>query len=342
LLSLNDFSGQGTALVGVVDAFWQEKGYVTADEFSQFCNKVVPLVRLPKFVFNAKETLIAPLEVANFSGADFQKTTISWSLKDENQQTVGEDEWCVERVGLGNQEIGQIELPLSSVVSASSLTLELKVGDYSNHWSIWVYPSENEINSASIYICEELDVKALQRLESGGKVLCLGHNTIKNGKEVVHYQTPVFWNTSWFRMRPPHTTGVLIDDEHALFAHFPTDYYIDHQWWGLANRSNIMDLSHFPDGFKPLIQPIDTWFLNRKLGMLFEAQVGAGKLLMVSMDVMSQLEERPVALRLHNAIIDYMTSSEFSPQNKVELELLQDLFKEPVKPVFNPRVKAQP
>ncbi len=36
LLSLNDYSGQGTALVGVLNAFWEEKGYITAPEFKQF------------------------------------------------------------------------------------------------------------------------------------------------------------------------------------------------------------------------------------------------------------------------------------------------------------------
>ena len=30
LLDLHDYLGQGTALIGVLDAFWESKGYVTA------------------------------------------------------------------------------------------------------------------------------------------------------------------------------------------------------------------------------------------------------------------------------------------------------------------------
>ncbi len=66
LLGLTDFPGQGTALVGVLDAFWDDKGYVTAAEFSRFCNAVVPLARLDKRVFTTDEPLTAELEVANF------------------------------------------------------------------------------------------------------------------------------------------------------------------------------------------------------------------------------------------------------------------------------------
>jgi hypothetical protein len=38
LLDLHDFPGQGTALIGVLDPFWEEKGYVTPQEYSRFCN----------------------------------------------------------------------------------------------------------------------------------------------------------------------------------------------------------------------------------------------------------------------------------------------------------------
>ena len=57
LLDLHDFPGQGTALVGVLDPFWDDKGYVTAEEYRRFCNRTVPLARLSKRVFTTDETL---------------------------------------------------------------------------------------------------------------------------------------------------------------------------------------------------------------------------------------------------------------------------------------------
>ena len=66
LLGLSDFPGQGTALVGVLDTFWEEKGYISAPEFRRFCNTTVPLVRLDKRVFTSDEYLTTDIEIAHF------------------------------------------------------------------------------------------------------------------------------------------------------------------------------------------------------------------------------------------------------------------------------------
>jgi len=55
LLDLHDFPGQGTALVGVLDAFWEEKGYISPEEYKKFCNTTVPLARLKKRIYILKE-----------------------------------------------------------------------------------------------------------------------------------------------------------------------------------------------------------------------------------------------------------------------------------------------
>lgn len=52
LLALNDYSGQGTALEGVLNVFWKEKGYVDGEQWREFCSPVVPLAKFPKFVFS--------------------------------------------------------------------------------------------------------------------------------------------------------------------------------------------------------------------------------------------------------------------------------------------------
>ncbi len=46
LLQLHDFPGQGTALVGILNAFWQQKGYILPEEFRRFCNVTVPLAEI--------------------------------------------------------------------------------------------------------------------------------------------------------------------------------------------------------------------------------------------------------------------------------------------------------
>ena len=69
LLDLHDFPGQGTALVGVLDPFWEEKGYITPREYSRFCNATVPLARLPRRVFTTNDRCGARIEIAHFGAA---------------------------------------------------------------------------------------------------------------------------------------------------------------------------------------------------------------------------------------------------------------------------------
>ena len=287
LLSLNDFSGQGTALVGVLDAFWDEKGYITAEEFKSFCNEVVPLVRLPKYTFSNTENLTALVEIANFSGKQLENTKPKWELLNEKNSIVHTGYLNNETILLGKgNKIGNINLPLNFVTKASKYILKVTVGNYINNWNIWVYPNKIEaVNTSKIYITENLDNKATQILKQGGKVLLLAARKVENGKDIIQYQTPVFWNTSWFKMRPPHTTGILIKDQHPIFNDFPTDYYADLQWWELTNKQQVMNLENFPSSFKPIVQPIDTWFLNRRLAMLFEAKVDEGNLMVCSIDL---------------------------------------------------------
>lgn len=344
LLSLNDFSGQGTALVGVLDAFWDEKGYISADEFKSFCNNVVPLARLPKYTFQNNETLSAAIEVANFSGQAIKTPNSKWELLDENNTVLQSGVLSSETIPIGKgNPLGQINLPLSFVKKASKLTLKVSLNSYVNLWQIWVYPvTATKIDTSNIYITKKLDANAIQVLKQGGNVLFLAAGTIENGKDVVQYQTPVFWNTSWFKMRPPHTTGILIKDKHPVFNDFPTDFYADLQWWDIANRQQIMNLENFPSTFKPLIQPIDTWFLNRRLAMLFEANVYGGKLMVCSIDIDKNIENRPVAKQLYKSIISYMQSDKFYPIETIQPKIIQELFEIKNREIWNSYVQENP
>ncbi len=51
LLDLHDFPGQGTALVGLLDAFWDSKGLIAAEKFREFCAPIVPLARFAKAIY---------------------------------------------------------------------------------------------------------------------------------------------------------------------------------------------------------------------------------------------------------------------------------------------------
>lgn len=330
LLCLNDYSGQGTALVGVLDAFWDEKGYMTAPEFRRFCNSTVPLARMEKFVFTNNDSLNANIMVSHFGKSTLAKAKSLWRIRNSSGTILKEGVLSVKDIPVGNETIlGDVMLPLKEFESAAKLNLEIAIDgtEFINDWDFWVYPElKQAVNTDGIYIATTLDNEAIAQLNKGGKVLLLSAGNIQYGKDVVQYFQPAFWNTSWFKMRPPHTTGVLINNNHPVFTDFVTDNWANMQWWELVNRAQTMLLADFPIGFQPIVQPIDTWFINRKLGMLFEANVGKGKLMMTSIDLTSNLQDRPVAENLHSSIIKYMQSDKFNPEYTLSLQMVKDLF----------------
>jgi hypothetical protein len=329
LLALNDYSGQGTALVGVLDVFFQEKGYIDAKAWRRFCSPIVPLMRTEKFVYKNDERLVADIEVANFSNAEIKDAVIGYTLKDEFGKLYAKGTLDKRDIPIGNLNmIGNIDIALGAVDKAKRLNLEVSIDgtEAINDWNFWVYPAEVSEEMGDIYKTDELDAEAIATLRKGGKVLIAAAGKISYGKEVVQQFTPVFWNTSWFKMRPPHTTGILVNPSHPLFREFPTDYHSDLQWWELLNRAQVMQFTDFPADFQPTVQSIDTWFVSRKIGMLFEANVCGGKLMMTTMDIDNNLDNRIVARQMRKAIVDYMNSDSFRPESTVEPEQVSDLF----------------
>ena len=342
-LGLQDFPGQGTALVGVLDAFFQEKGYVTAKEFSRFCNSTVPLAKIPKFVYTNSETFKAEIEIFHSGKAPLQNAVISWTIQNEKGNTLSSGSFDATTFENGNGLFaGNLSFPLNGIMEASKLKLEVKVNgtDFANDWNFWVYPQV--IILPEVYYTTVLDDKAKEILNNGGKVFLNASGKVVKGKEVEMHFLPVFWNTSWFKMRPPHVTGMLIQDKSPAFANFPTSFYSDLQWWDIQNRAQVMNLEDFPADFRPLIQPIDTWFMNRRLALVFEAQVGKGKIIVSSADLSSHLVNKPASKQLFLSLQKYMSSDAFNPKNSLSLEVIQDIFVSPSKEQFKTYTKDSP
>lgn len=345
LLALNDYSGQGTALVGLTDVFFDEKEYCSPEDFREFCSPTVLLARIPKFTYWNDETFSAALEVSHFGKAPIRGAEAVWRITDKYGKVLAQDAWSHKDIPLGcNISLGDVQVDLSACDAPCQLVFEVELkGVYDdlsgkkeevcskNHWNFWVYPKatleelKGQEPEEGLYVTDTLDEKAEQVLKDGGKVLVMAAGKITYGRDVVQQFTPVFWNTSWFKMRPPHTTGLYIENYHPLFRNFPTDYHSDMQWWELVNRQQVMQFTEFPADFQPIVQSIDTWFLSRKIGMLFEARVGGGRLVMTTMPL-DEEEASPVKSQMRKAILDYMASDDFRPQYTVDLQCVKDLF----------------
>ncbi len=331
LLGLHDFPGQGTALVGVLNVFRQDKGYITGKEYSHFCNSVVPLARLSKMIFNNIEELQVPIEIANFGESPLNNVQPSWSIKDASGKILFRGNFPETDIPLGNGiKLGDIKQSLSSINKASRIILTVRVGNFQNSWELFVYPASlPAVNN--ILTTQKLDSKAIETLKNGGKVLLtLKKGTLKpqDGGEIKNGFSSIFWNTAWTHGQPPTTLGILVNPKHPAFEYFPTEYYSNWQWWDAMTHSNVILLDSVATKLRPIVRVIDDWVTARPLGLVFECTVGKGKLLFSGIDLITDEDKRPEAKQLLYTLKKYMASNQFKPQIQVDIKKLEGLLNE--------------
>jgi hypothetical protein len=332
LLDLHDFPGQGTALVGVLDAFWEEKGYITADEFSHFCNNVVPLARLEKRIFAAGETFTASIEVANFSNKELIDIEPHWQLLSGSGDVFQEGTLDRVNIPIGNGfPLGTIQQEFLHLNGPQKLVLRISIAGYSNSWDIWVYPGNEDIlTNVDVVLTDHIDNGITKLLENGQDVLLsLGNGKVKEGSdgEVGIGFSSIFWNTAWTENQKPHTLGILCDPTHPAFHAFPTEFHSNWQWWDAMSHSDAINLREFPDELEPIVRVIDDWFANRPLGLLLEVKIGKGKLLISGIDLINNLESRPEARQLLYSLNEYMISPDFDPEVSVDIGQIINIVK---------------
>ena len=334
LLGLSDFPGQGTALVGVLDAFWEGKGYISASEFRRFCNSTVPLARLDKRVFTSDEHLTADIDVAHFGAADLTGTTADWSLVDDSKRVVAQGKFARRDIPTGGlTRLGHMDLALAAIPTPAhyKLTVALDKNSIGNDWDLWVYAPAFKVVApapASLLVTSELDAIAQTRLEKGGAVLLtippsrVAKDPMR-GKIALGFSS-IFWNTAWTHGQAPHTLGILCDPAHPALANFPTEAYSNWQWWYPVTHASAMILDQLPAELHPIVQVIDDWVTNRKLALIFEARVGQGRLLVTSIDLNDAVLD-PVRRQLRASLLAYAAGPHFAPTVTISIEQARGL-----------------
>lgn len=335
LLDLQDYPGQGSAYVGILDAFMDSKELITPEEWREFCSEVVPLFNTPKFCYTTDEPLSGDILIAYYSKLPIKAQQLDWELKQGS--TIldnGSLPIDIEQGVLAG--IGTIKPAISSVKEASQVVLTLQIAGtaYKNSYSLWIYPSEKEVSQPSqIYVSKKLDSKMQETLQQGGKVLWFpNHKEYEDVTVGGLFQTD-YWNYRMFKTiservgKPvsPGTMGILTNPEHPVFNHFPTDFHTNWQWFAMIKHSRPFILDQSPKGYLPIIQVIDNIERNHKLGILFEFDVNGGKLLVCMADLPA-ITEYPEARQLYRSILSYMESDKFAPATKLTPKELSSLF----------------
>jgi hypothetical protein len=332
LLDLHDFPGQGTALVGVLDPFWEDKGYVTAAEYSRFCNTTVPLVRLAKRVFTTDEKLAFQIEAANFGAGPILGAATKWKLVTVGNKWVAGGALSRTNIPVGNGIfLGALSVDLRNVQAPAQCRLIVSVhgntGRFENDWDVWVYPAVASAPPPSGILITPLWDQAQGALRAGGKVLwTIPAKAVRNFDHVPVALgfSSIFWNTAWTGRQPPTTLGILCDPKHPALAGFPTDYYSNWQWWYLIHRAGALRLDLLPSGLEPIVRVIDDWVTARPLALILEGKVGGGKIVVCGFDLTDEAND-PVSRQMRQSLLNYMASDRFAPSTEVTEEQISGL-----------------
>jgi len=341
LLDLHDFPGQGTSPVGILSALWESKGLTTPAAFRSFCGPVTPLARLPKRVWTRDETFTATVEIANYGAGD-EAGMAEWQIHDDSGQVHARGRLEADQARQGEvTTVGSVTVPLGAIRAPARLTFRVEIaGGRANSWDVWVYPeAAAEAPAAEIVIAEHWNEAAKAILRRGGSVLLApARESVRDA--VPGTFTPVFWNPLMKDTQAAKTMGLLCDPGHPALAEFPTEFHSNWQWWDPVMRSSALGLDGLPAALRPIVQVVDEFPRHRRLAMVFEARVGAGRLLVCGSDILSDLAGRPVARQLRRSLLRYMASPLFLPDVEVTEAMLDGILHTAMmsKPVLTWRV----
>ncbi len=377
LLDIRDYLGQGTALIGLLDAFWKPKDYVTAGEFRRFNGVTVPTVRLATRTFSTADTLATDVELYHAGAKPLAGARPYWKLVRlrpaqagrsayEPPQGVGRagspwretdivarGEFGARDIPVGkNHPLGRISLPLADVPAPAAyrLVIGLADTDVENDWNVWVYPAAEDATNtqpslppkggttyanADVVITSRWN-EAEAALAQGGRVLFVPTEAdLPRAKSPAMSRTPVFWNIQ-MTVRPPRNPtprfdgmlGLLCESQHPALAEFPTEPNCDWQWTPLIAGVRSVNLTEAPRELRPIVSTIDDWNRNWRLGVIFEARVGQGRLLVSTIDI-RKADGEIGAKQLGRSLLGYMAGDQFAPKVELTVEQLRALWQPP-------------
>lgn len=339
LLGLQDFPGQGTALVGMMNSHLEPKPYDFArpERFREFFQECRILVKLPHYTYEAGERLIAEVEAANFGKRNIEGV-FCWTLAGKksvsengncepaeikSKNTViatGEDtEITICRPG-SYTEVGSLDIPLDFVEKNTALTLKVRIGDSISAYPIWVYRKTTPVCPENVYETRAFDVKTREILQNGGRVYLSPDADKESLPNSIKTQfTTDFWSVGTFADQEGGM-GQLIDTEHPIFKEFPTDFHTDWQWWIMATKRAVI----LPHPMKTIITEMDSYAFLRPMAQMIEFRCLKGKVLLSTMEL-HKSQQYPEVRALQASIYTYRSGENFEPAEEITEEELSML-----------------
>ena len=323
-LSMRDYTGQGEALIGWYDAFFDAKPALgEVPPFSVLMSTTPCLAKFAKFLWTSNETFTARLLVRNeLADAIPAGTRWRWSFGIHSGWAVAEKPIPAGELA----DVGGISVELSSFAAPSRS--ELRFGD--NSWRIYVLPRIQVPDPLPEGVLITSDpAAAAKALAAGGRVIYTG----KSAKSDITTFNPIYWSTGLFATNQKHVGfGAVVDADHPALAQTGCDYWLDEFWRKLFSDGKRDATSHrlegLPADFRPIITVVPDLHHSYFISPFFEVQVGEGRLVVCGLNI----NANSTAARLFKHMLwRYAASEEFNPKWKVGADWF-DGFVKPAEP----------
>lgn len=276
LLDLQDYTGQGTALVGVLNAMMENKGLISAEEWREFCAGTVVLGEFASFTGMMGEDIRFDVQISECD-PEKQHTCIRCTLMDGERELYACDVTPGARQGRLTDAVS-VTFPTECYRDAmqeriTGLTVVLTLEDGTrNHYPIWLIPP--------IDICI-----TREGIEKDGRMVAFVSAEEKaDGAAIVvpsaEGQLPAeyctdFWCYPMFRSIsesmgkpvPVGTMGLSIDTASPLLKRFAQEDYTTPVWYAILQTAHVQRL---PADVHPAVQMIDNTERCARLGILYQ------------------------------------------------------------------------
>lgn len=342
ILDIQDFTGQGTALVGILDAFMDNKGHVTPEEWAGYCSDGILLAQFDSYVHTNGETFCSAMAIRYYNPEKLVGHSLHWDLSTD-QISVASGDIAIPDNTFGLVQLGNADITLPENEKAVIYTLTLSVAGtkMKNSYELYSYPprknslgleavSNISQNGVHLFLTQDFE-EAASLLGQGKRVLYLPNEVTES---IEGFYCTDFWCYPMFRdicewMKKPvavGTMGLLIQKEHPALAGFPSHKYSTPQWYQIVSHANCAILEEATDkSYRPIVQMVDNFERNHKLGILFEGKAGDGRL-MICTSRLSEIASRAEVKQFTKSLLDYLTSDAFAPKDEFDMEKLKKVF----------------
>lgn len=322
LLDIQDFTGQGTATVGILNSFMENKGIISREEWMYFNAPTVIMAAFDSFVIHDGEDFEADIIVSHFGGNDISKDTAKVSFMGNTYK------FSLENViSHGVYNIGKIKIKVNTD-KCKEEKLYIDMGEIKNEYTLFLVSKCNvdvySYNSDKLLVTSDKK----EAFDSDKDTLLITDDF--NGIDSVYCTD--FWCFGMFsqisrsvgKPEPTGTLGISADISHEALSGFENESYTTPKWYDIITNSKCMIMDN--TDIDPIVRTIDNVTRNHKLSLLFEAKEGNRKIIVLSMNK-DKVNLSYETAEYVSSICKYAASDKFNPKKAVTKSELEEILK---------------